>query len=230
MFSALTLGEALALVFQPHNEPLPRQFVELLDRLEATDGRAAPAPGALSDGEFRRELEATLPALRSFARSLTRDHEAADDLVQETTLRAWSKRDMFQAGTNLRAWTFTMQRNLFMSDRRRARFKGEWDELRASKLLTTPAPQEHQIHLNDLMRALEKISPNQREALLLIVLGKMSYEEAGQAMGVEVGTVKSRVSRARQALGLLLDSELIEGRLSVAIAHHQAGTSAEARP
>ena len=230
MFSPLAIGEVLASVFQPNSEPLPRQFVELLDRLEATDERAAPAPGALSDSEFRCELEAVLPGLRNYARSLTRDHEAADDLVQETTLRAWSKRDMFHAGTNLRAWTFTIQRNLFMSDKRRARFKGEWDEQRASKLLTTPASQEHQIHLTDLMRAMEKISRSQRETLMLVVLGDMSYEEVAHVTGVEVGTVKSRVHRAREALSLLLNTELIEGRLSVAIARHQPGMSAEARP
>ena len=207
MISSRTVGEVLSSVFTLHSDPLPCSFVEILDRLEAIDAGREPAPGALSPAAFRQELEAALPQLRAFARSLTRNHDQADDLVQDTMLKAWGARDRFQAGTSFRAWTFTILRNVFISGRRRARFQGDWDELLASKLLSMPAAQEHRLHLTDLMRALEQISPTQREALMLTTVGDLSHEEAAEIMGVATGTIKSRVSRAREALGALLDRE-----------------------
>jgi len=222
------IGEALALVFAPAPDPLPPSFAELLDCLEALDRRGEPAPGILSDAAFRHELEAALPDLRGYARSLTRKAEEADDLVQETMLKAWSKRHLFQAGTNFRAWSFTIERNLFMSEMRRARFRGEWDEQRASARLTTPAPQEHRMHLGDLIGALDEINPDQRDALLLVSVGDMSYDEAAEATGTKVGTIKSRVARARTALGVLLDAEQVEARVSIAIERHEAEQQARA--
>jgi RNA polymerase sigma-70 factor (ECF subfamily) len=204
VISSITVGEMLSSVFKPREDPLPRSLVEILDRLEAIDARVEPAPGALSRVEFRRELESALPHLRAFARSLTRNYDQADDIVQDTMLKAWAARDRFQAGTSFRAWTFTILRNVFISGRRRARFQGDWDELLASKLLSAPAGQEHRLHLTDLVRALERISPTQREALMLTTVGDLSHEEAAEIMGVATGTIKSRVSRAREALDTLL--------------------------
>jgi len=199
------LGEMLARAFAVP-DGLPPVFAALLDRLQALDARAEPAPGSLSDADFRRAIEAVLPELRRFARSLTRgDQEEADDLVQETMMKAWRARDRFRAGTNMRAWTYTILRNLFLSDRRRDRFKGDWDETAHPRMLATPAHQEHPVHVADLAAALGRIPPSQREALMLVGAGGMAYEEAAAVMGVAVGTVKSRVSRGREALLAIIE-------------------------
>lgn len=203
----LDLGRKLALVFGLANDELPQPFLDLLDRLARTSARLRPAPGTLSDEEFRRGIEATLPELRAFARNLTRDHEAADDLVQDTMMKAWAARDRFEAGTSLRAWTYVIARNLFLTARRRDKFHGEWNEESASRRLAAPASQEQPLHLADVAKALDKISPSQREALLLVGASGMSYEEAAQAMGSMVGTVKSRVSRGRQMLERLMTGD-----------------------
>lgn len=197
------IGELLATLFTPTSD-LPQTFTALLDRLEATADRI-PFPNTLSDADFRREIEQVLPQLRAFAISLTRDRSEADDLVQDAMMKAWAARDRFQAGTNFRAWCFVILRNLFMSERRRAKFKGAWDETSAARLLAAPASQEHPIHLNDLQRAMAALVASQREAILLVGAAGMSYEEAAQVMGVAVGTVKSRVARGRQALEAALD-------------------------
>jgi DNA-directed RNA polymerase specialized sigma24 family protein len=94
-----------------------------------------------------------IPHLRAFGRSLSGSRDLADDLVQETLLKAWAARKRFQAGTNMRAWTFIILRNLFLSQMRRARFKGEWDDVTASKILAAPASQDRHIELGDMQRA-----------------------------------------------------------------------------
>src|SRR5690348_16956733 len=102
------------------------------------DDRPTTAPVELvplSDPEFKEQLAAVIPHLRAFGRSLSGSRDLADDLVQETLLKAWAARKRFQAGTNMRAWTFIILRNLFLSQMRRARFKGEWDDITASKIL-----------------------------------------------------------------------------------------------
>ena len=103
------------------------------------DGREGTDWVPLSDPEFKDQLAQVIPHLRAFGRSLSGSRDLADDLVQETLLKAWAARKRFQAGTNMRAWTFIILRNLFLSQMRRARFKGEWDEITASKLLAAPA-------------------------------------------------------------------------------------------
>ena len=142
-----------------------------------------------------------IPHLRAFGRSLSGSRDLADDLVQETLLKAWAARKRFQAGTNMRAWTFIILRNLFLSQMRRARFKGEWDELTASKLLAAPASQDKHIELGDMQRALLHLPQPQREALILVGAGGFAYEEAAEICGCAVGTIKSRVARGRVALG-----------------------------
>ena len=174
---------------------------------------AAPAEWApLPDPEFKDQLAAVIPHLRAFGRSLSGSRDLADDLVQETLLKAWAARKRFQAGTNMRAWTFIILRNLFLSQMRRARFKGEWDELTASKILAAPASQDRHIELSDMQRALLHLPQPQREALILVGAGGFAYEEAAEICGCAVGTIKSRVARGRVALEGLLTSGKLPSR------------------
>ena len=166
----------------------------------------------LSDADFKDELGAVIPHLRAFGRSISGSRDLADDLVQETLLKAWAARLRFQAGTNMRAWTFIILRNLFLSQMRRARFKGEWDELTASKILAAPASQDKHIELGDMQRALMHLPQPQREALILVGAGGFAYEEAAEICGCAVGTIKSRVARGRVALEALLSSGKMPSR------------------
>ncbi|MBP6030779.1 MAG: sigma-70 family RNA polymerase sigma factor [Sphingobium sp.] len=160
----------------------------------------------LDDDAFKRELATVIPHLRAFGRSLSGSRDIADDLVQETLLKAWAARSRFQAGTNMRAWTFIILRNHFLSQKRRARFTGEWDDLVADRILAAPAGQDKQLELADMQRALLLLPESQREALILVGAGGFAYEEAAEICGVAVGTVKSRVARARSALERLLEN------------------------
>ena len=174
---------------------------------------AAPAERVpLSDPEFKDQLAAVIPHLRAFGRSLSGSRDLADDLVQETLLKAWAARKRFQAGTNMRAWTFIILRNLFLSQMRRARFKGEWDDITASKILAAPASQDRHIELGDMQRALMHLPQPQREALILVGAGGFAYEEAAEICGCAVGTIKSRVARGRVALEQLLSSGKLPSR------------------
>ena len=166
----------------------------------------------LSDSDFKDQLALVIPHLRAFGRSLSGSRDLADDLVQETLLKAWAARLRFQAGTNMRAWTFIILRNLFLSQMRRARFKGEWDEITASKLLAAPASQERHIDLSDMQRALLHLPQPQREALILVGAGGFAYEEAAEICGCAVGTIKSRVARGRVALEALMSSGKMPSR------------------
>ena len=170
------------------------------------------AQGPLSDADFKRELAAVIPHLRAFGRALSGSRDLADDLVQETLMKAWAARERFQAGTNMRAWTFIILRNHFLSQMRRARFKGEWDDLVADRMLAAPAGQDKQIELADLQRALLQLPASQREALILVGAGGFAYEEAAEICGVAVGTIKSRVARGRAALEHLLEDGLLPPR------------------
>ncbi len=166
----------------------------------------------LSDDQFKRELTAVIPHLRAFGRSLSGSRDLADDLVQETLMKAWAARSRFQAGTNMRAWTFIILRNHFLSQMRRSRFKGDWDELVADRLLSAAAGQDKQIELGDLQRALLELPQSQREALILVGAGGFAYEEAAEICGVAVGTIKSRVARGRAALEQIMDEGLLPAR------------------
>lgn len=187
---------------------------EELDEQTADEAKeAAPTEWvSLSDPEFKEQLAAVIPHLRAFGRSLSGSRDLADDLVQETLLKAWAARKRFQAGTNMRAWTFIILRNLFLSQMRRARFKGEWDELTASKILAAPASQDRHIELSDMQRALMHLPQPQREALILVGAGGFAYEEAAEICGCAVGTIKSRVARGRVALEGLLSSGKLPSR------------------
>ena len=159
---------------------------------------------ALSDPEFKEQLAQVIPHLRAFGRSLSGSRDLADDLVQETLMKAWAARQRFQAGTNMRAWTFIILRNLYLSQMRRARFKGEWDDLVADRVLAAPASQDKHVELGDMQRALLHLPQPQREALILVGAGGFAYEEAAEICNVAVGTIKSRVARGRVALESIL--------------------------
>ena len=168
----------------------------------------APAPVP----EFKRELTAVIPHLRAFARGLCGKSDLADDLVQETLLKAWTARERFEPGTSIRAWTFVILRNVYLSGLRRSRFQGDYDETAAERILSAPAEQEGPMHLSDLHRALMTLAPERREALLLIGAGGFSYEEAAAIAGCAVGTIKSRVGRARAQLANMIEDGAITRR------------------
>jgi RNA polymerase sigma factor (sigma-70 family) len=171
-----------------------------------------PEPVPLPDDEFKEQLAQVIPHLRAFGRSLSGSRDMADDLVQETLLKAWAARKRFQAGTNMRAWTFIILRNLFLSQMRRARFKGEWDDVTAAKILAAPASQDRHVELGDMQRALLHLPQPQREALILVGAGGFAYEEAAEICGCAVGTIKSRVARGRVALEALLTGGKLPSR------------------
>lgn len=157
--------------------------------------------------DFRAELTGVLPHLRAFARGLCGRPDYADDLVQETMLKAWAARDSFQPGTSIRSWTFVILRNVYLSEARRNRFRGDYDPDMAEKLLSQPAGQEDGLHMGDLRSAMMQLSPERREALLLVGAGGFSYEEAADIAECAVGTMKSRVARARRSLEDMLGAE-----------------------
>ena len=157
------------------------------------------------EGSLRDEMLAAIPHLRAFATSLTNNPDRADDLVQDTILRAWAAIDRFERGTNLNAWLFTILRNHFHSEyRKRKREVEDADGSHAARLKTHPDQQSH-LDFEDFRTALATLPLDQREALLLVGAQGMSYEEAAEICNVAVGTVKSRVNRARSKLTLLLD-------------------------
>lgn len=149
---------------------------------------------------FKDELLAEIKNLRAFAISLSGSISLADDLVQETLLRAWSKSDRFQPGTSLRAWLFTILRNIYYSNyRKRAREVQDSDGIYARRL-TISGDQESHLDLEDFRKAMTKLPAEQREVLTLIGASGLSYEEAAAICEVEIGTIKSRLSRARSKL------------------------------
>jgi len=162
---------------------------------------------ALDEGAFRNELVALIPHLRAFARSICRDAALADDLAQDAMLKAWRSRASFEAGTNMKAWAFTILRNLFYSEKRRSWRSQHLDpEVAESTLVANDNPSS-QLDLLALRNALDQLPDEQKEALILVGAGGMSYEEAASVCGCAVGTVKSRVSRARSSLVARLNSD-----------------------
>jgi RNA polymerase sigma-70 factor, ECF subfamily len=158
----------------------------------------------MSPGNFRDGLVAEIPGLRAFAVSLCGSVTTADDLVQEALLRAWSNSDKFQLGTSLRAWLFTILRNIYYSQyRKRAREVQDSDGV-YSRGIAVAGDQESHLDLVDFRRALAKLPAEQREVLTMVGASGLSYEEAAAICGVEIGTIKSRLSRARTRLSELL--------------------------
>ena len=156
---------------------------------------------------MRDQLPAFLPHLRAFALHLTRDPVRSDDLVQSTLLRAWTNLDHFQHGTNLEAWLFTILRNCVYSEHRKRRREIEDPEGGFARRLMVQPDQESKLMLDDLHEALTHLTLEQRKALLLVVEQGETYEDAAALCGVAVGTLKSRVNRARTQLAAMLQME-----------------------
>lgn len=162
---------------------------------------------ASTPSDPRDRLADAIPKLRAFGISLTRDATLADDLVQETILKAWSNIDKFDPATNLDAWLFTILRNTFYSSLRKTRREvSDPDGAYAASLSVKPA-HDSRLAFKDFQRAFDVLSPEHREVLVLVGASGFSCEEAGEMMGVAIGTVKSRASRARRRLAELLQLE-----------------------
>ncbi len=170
---------------------------------------AERTPRAPSDPEtdkaFQKELVALIPHLRAFARTLAGEPAAADDLAQDAMVKAWDARTSFQMGTNMKAWTFMILRNQFYSEKRRAWRQTQLDQEAAERTLIAVDDPEAPVALDELRLGLGMLPPEQREALVLVGAGGFAYEEAAEICGCAVGTVKSRVSRARRALQAILE-------------------------
>ena len=153
----------------------------------------------MDDAESIVEL---IPRLRRYARALAGDRAAADDLVQDTLERAWAKLHLYRRGTDLRAWLFTVMHNVYVNQLRAARPGVQLDEEMPE--LSQPARETDALELRDLDLAIRHLPPEQREVLLLVVLEDMSYDEAAGTLGIPIGTVMSRLARAREKLRTML--------------------------
>lgn len=160
----------------------------------------------LDENLFRQELTELIPHLRAFARSLCGNPTLADDVAQDAMLKAWKSREKFKPGSNLKAWTFTILRNQFYSIKRRSWRATSLDQEVAEQTIMANSNQEKVVELNELRRGLDSLKDDQREALILIGASGLSYEEAAEVCGCAVGTIKSRVSRARKALEVIMAS------------------------
>lgn len=167
------------------------------------------AQTSTEDRVFERELTALIPALRAFGRSLSGSAAEGDDLAQDTLAAAWHARDRFTVGTNLKAWTFMILRNRFISDKRRAWRSSQLDPDVAAQTLVARDRTDGAMELDDVRRALRLLPLEQREALILVGAAGLPYDDASVVLGVPTGTIKSRVSRGRALLDRILD----EGQL-----------------
>ena len=158
-----------------------------------------------SENQFKRDLVGLIPHLRAFARTLCGDAAAADDLAQDAVMKAWDARSSYQMGTNMKAWTFMILRNQFYSEKRRSWRQTQLDQEAAERTLVATDDPSSPLALDELRQALTMLPSEQREALILVGAGGFAYEEAAEICGCAVGTVKSRVSRARRALQGILE-------------------------
>jgi len=155
--------------------------------------------------DIYRDIEAEIPRLRRYARALARDAATADDLVQDCLARALGKLHLWQDGTDLRAWLFTILHNQYVNQVRRSVREGAAVGLTETEpLLTRPPHQSRRLELRDLERALARLPEEQRSVILLVGLEGMRYEEVAAVLGVPLGTVRSRLSRGREALRRLM--------------------------
>lgn len=178
------------------------------DDLEATaEVGELPQPGSPPDPAVISQIEAEIPRLRRFARAMVRDATLADDLVQECLERALSRLHLWRPGTNLRAWLFTILRNLHINGVRRRQTVVDIDAEAQAAIGAAHGSQFVRLELRDLRRALALLPTEQREVVLLIGLEGISYGEAADILKISIGTVKSRLSRGRRALRLLMEGK-----------------------
>ena len=181
---------------------------------EADTAPEAPRENAKTspvlEAQFKKELGTLIPHLRAFARTLAGDPASADDLAQDAMMKAWDARGSYQMGTNMKAWTFMILRNQFYSDKRRSWRSTQLDQEAAERTLVAVDDPGSPLALDELRLSIQKLPAEQREALILVGAGGFAYEEAAEICGCAVGTVKSRVSRARRALQGILDDGAYE--------------------
>ncbi|MDR3513118.1 MAG: sigma-70 family RNA polymerase sigma factor [Caulobacteraceae bacterium] len=181
-----------------------------MTRVRTEQASQESAAEASTREAFKRELVALIPHLRAFARTLTGDATSADDLAQDAMMKAWDARASYQMGTNMKAWTFMILRNQFYSEKRRSWRQTQLDPEVAERTLVATDDPESPVALDELRLGLAMLPAEQREALILVGAGGFAYEEAAEICGCAVGTVKSRVSRARRALQVLLETGAYE--------------------
>ena len=160
--------------------------------------------------EFQKQMLSVVPRLRAFALSLSAKSDYADDLVQETLMKAWNHQNDFQPGANMKAWLFTILRNEYFSQLRKKKRKREVEDVDGELVnqLASPANQESHLDVADLRVAMQQLPDDQREAIILVGASGFSYQEVAEITQVAVGTVKSRVNRARVRLAALLDIDM----------------------
>lgn len=213
---ARVIGQHLALPIRDYFkvvelDTLPGQLAGLVERFEA----AVAAHGRTVAFDFRSDIIKSLPALRTFALSLVGDVSRADDLVQETFVKAWANQVRFRPGTNFTAWLFTILRNQFYSELRKNRREIEDVDGTHASQMTSLSDQEDASTLKVVWERLGTLPAAQRQALLLVGAEGHTYEEAATKLGCQVGTVKSRVSRARSSLLVTL-GVVVAGQAPVA--------------
>jgi RNA polymerase sigma-70 factor, ECF subfamily len=188
------------------NQGVPDRFSEILRRLDQADDAGTDRKNP-ANKPVRDVMLAAVPSLRAFAISLCGNVDRADDLVQEALLRALANLDSFEPGTNMSAWLFTILRNLFRSEYRKRRREVEDADGSYAESLTSLPDQNSHLEMDEFRRALELLPTDQRESLILVGASGFSYEEAAQICGCAVGTIKSRVNRARSRLAAILSIE-----------------------
>jgi RNA polymerase sigma-70 factor, ECF subfamily len=206
-YTRAKLGQQLLTLYSDVvNEGVPDQLFEILRGLEGPETKTG-SPTPPSQRRVRDLMLDAVPSLRAFAISLSGNVDRANDLVQETLMRAWANLDSFTPGTNMPAWLFTILRNLFRSQYRKSRREIEDVDGSYAEQLTSLPDQTSHLEVEELRRALKLLPTEQRESLILVGASGFSYEEAAEICGCAVGTIKSRVNRARVRLAAILSIE-----------------------
>jgi RNA polymerase sigma-70 factor (ECF subfamily) len=168
-----------------------------------------------SDPFDQTSLVALIPQMRGFARSLCRSRGEAEDITQDALANAWASRRTFEAGTNLKAWVFRILRNRFYTETGRAWRTTQLDPQMAEETLVTVSDPDAALELDDVRRAMLELSDERREALTLVAAAGLTYDEAAVVCGCALGTIRSRISRARQALAAILAGTNLPGQSGV---------------